>query len=356
MALRALVFSDPHHHNWQQHSTVDDRGLNSRLLDSLNAVDQVRRHAVANSIPLVICLGDVFHSRGLVSVSVFNQVYQAYKSLSEVADLMILVGNHDYAALNGNVHSTQTFSSFATVIDEPGSHRVGGVDFCAVPYRENPHIVVKSIQQMAERSNPKVLLLHQGISGGMTSAYPVVLDRGIQRDDLRWWDFKFVFLGHYHVRQWLGRNSLYAGSLYPQSFGDVGLPKGFLDVDFGSDTVDFIETRGVPQFVRVEWEDVKAGVHEVWAAMSGNIVHVTVRDRTPVDEVKDTVRKSDPRSFIVEIQRQKEESKRRTDLDVSMSLNEMVDRYVQSGLADTEDYEIDRLVSVGKDIVGRSAQ
>ena len=351
--MRALIFADSHLHNYQQHSVVLPNGNNSRLQDGLDAIQQIETYAKAYSIELIIFVGDVFQSRGLVSVSVFNQTFEAFERLSKVAELLMVVGNHDLASMFGNVHSIKTFSRFAEVIDEPRAVKKLGIDFCGIPFSNRAEDVREIIKQMAERPNPKVLLLHQGIDGAFALG-DITLYESLKKDDLMWRNFEYVFSGHYHMRQWLGFNSMYIGCTYPLTFADVGNKKGFLDVNFRNKTVKFVEVNA-PKFVHVEWKDFKEGKSNVWDAIEGNIVKVFVRDGTNIEEVKQTFAAVKPRSIVVEVEKPISFQKR-TELSISMGTDELIEKYVRSDVVNVEGFDVEELIKVGREIVRTSEQ
>jgi DNA repair exonuclease SbcCD nuclease subunit len=346
--LRAIVFADAHTHNYQSHSVTLPSGNNSRLEDGLNAIAQVESYAKSHGIELILFLGDVFQARGLVSVSVFNQTFEAYERLSKVAELVMVVGNHDLASMYGNIHSIQTFSRFAEVIDTPRTVRKLGIDFCGIPFSSNAEEVKAHIKEFASGPNPKVLLLHQGIDGAFALG-DITLYESLKKEDLLWRNFEYVFSGHYHMRQWLGLNIMYPGCLYPLTFADVNDPKGFLDVNFRNHTVKFVEVKA-PKFVSVEWKDFKDGKPEIWEAIEGNIVKVYVRDGTNIDEVKQTVLAVKPSSLVVEVEKPVSFQKR-TELSIAMGTDELIEQYVKSDVVPTEGYNKEELIKVGREIV-----
>jgi DNA repair exonuclease SbcCD nuclease subunit len=351
--LRAIVFADAHLHNYQSHSVVLANGNNSRLEDGLNAIKQIETYAKAYNIELIIFLGDVFQQRGLVSINVFNQTYDAFERLSQIAELIMVVGNHDLASMYGNVHSVKTFSRFAEVIDTPRSFKTQGIDFCGIPFSSNAETVKNAIKEMSERSNPKVLLLHQGIDGAFALG-DVALYESLKKEDLMWRNFAYVFAGHYHMRQWLGLNSMYVGCLYPLTFADAGDPKGFLDVNFRTNTVKFIEIQA-PKFVNMEWTDFKAGKPDIWQNIEGNIVKVFVRDQTNIEEVKQSILAIHPTSLVVEVDKPISYQKR-AELSISDGTDVLIEKYVKSDVVNIEGYNLEELVKVGREIVRVTGQ
>ena len=346
--MRAIIFADPHLHNYQSHSTILPDGRNSRLVDGLNAIDQVKDYARGHGIELVIMLGDLFQTRGLVNVGVFNQAHESMRQMSEHSEEILVVGNHDLASMYGNVHSIKTFNRFAEVVDEPRVIRKLGIDFCCIPFSSRAEEVRETIKEMSQRPNPKVLLLHQGIDGAYALG-DIVLQESLTKEDLCWRDFDFVFAGHYHMRQWLGYNSMYPGCLYPLTFADANQPRGFLDVNFRNRTVKFVEVKA-PKFITIEWADFKEGNPNVWDRVEGNIVKVFVRDGTNIEDVKQTINAIKPQSLVVEVDKPISFQKR-TELSISMGTDELVEKYVRSDVIDTEMFDEEELIRIGREIV-----
>ncbi|GAI86653.1 unnamed protein product [marine sediment metagenome] len=137
MTKKFVVWSDLHSHNYARYSTPIN-GVNSRLVDGLNVIHEVKDFCVENTVKNAFFLGDLFHARFKIDVEVFNAVYSALaKFQDEGIMLWLLAGNHDFAILRRKISSIGTFEDIAEVILKPRHEIIDGVHFCFLPYCEN---------------------------------------------------------------------------------------------------------------------------------------------------------------------------------------------------------------------------
>ena len=118
---KILLWSDLHAHEFRPYSTILPNGMNSRLADAIECVNQIHGYSIKHDVDLVLFGGDMFHIRKNIAVQAFNEVFEAMSqfSLSKVPVLM-LHGNHDQADKEGSVHSIHSFRTFLQIADKPG--------------------------------------------------------------------------------------------------------------------------------------------------------------------------------------------------------------------------------------------
>ena len=52
--MKICIFSDLHIHPWQEFATVDERGINARLLDTLAVIAKVRKISEKRLIEMMV--------------------------------------------------------------------------------------------------------------------------------------------------------------------------------------------------------------------------------------------------------------------------------------------------------------
>jgi len=247
--MRFLAFSDVHAHPFPYGSTLVEvpgmEGLyNSRLADTIKALQSVATHAVENNIKLVLFGGDLFHTRTSIKTEAFSLVVQTLKKHFFDNDITVVMipGNHDYADRSGNVHSLQSINLMpgSVVMDEvdlyiPNSCENVGI--ISVPYTDNLELAKENLKEAAKRADMigsahKILLAHLGIQGGKVGTdFVLRSDRDIKTSDIPTESFDMCLFGHYHQHQQIGKNSWFIGALTEQNWSDVGGARGFLDID-----------------------------------------------------------------------------------------------------------------------------
>jgi DNA repair exonuclease SbcCD nuclease subunit len=219
---KILLFSDLHLHNWPQFSHTDpETGLNSRLVDQLTVLAQIRDVCEKEDIDALIFLGDLFHSRTKIDVDVLWAAHESCYQLSKaVPEFYILVGNHDQSTRDGSIHSLDGFRYFANVIDEPkkltvADHWAGYFH----PFTTDFDAFRKFCASIPP-GEKNLFFGHQGISEADVSVKDLPSDR-----------CRYVFMGHYHKHQWVRDNVAYIGSPLQLDFGERTEQKGFLILD-----------------------------------------------------------------------------------------------------------------------------
>ena len=127
--------------------------LNSRLLNILNAICDVRDYCYKNDIHLVLNGGDTFHRRNIIDVTTFNCVYKVLNTFGDYdIDQIIIAGNHDEAS-NALITDTSvdTFLSndiYVSSVPEVMLKPSDGVAICCVPWYKDRKYVNKFIDDL----------------------------------------------------------------------------------------------------------------------------------------------------------------------------------------------------------------
>ncbi len=236
--MKILFFSDLHLANHGQFSTRLANGLNSRLVDGLNVVDQAAKICKERDVAVCVFLGDMYHHRARIETDVLVLGYLAMQRLAQaVKRLVVVVGNHDQNARLGDLHSLEALKQFALVRDAPGSVVWGSLNAFAIPYMADSDQMRKAL---AEVPKCDLLLLHQPVAealpGPTNSQGKVTISLG----DIPFDQVRYVVSGDIHKRQWLANGQfLYVGSPMQHNFGERDDAKSF--TLFDTDTWAFEE-------------------------------------------------------------------------------------------------------------------
>lgn len=258
---KLLLFSDVHLHNFPAFSATDpDTGLNTRLLDQLRVLAQIRDYCRKDDIEAVIFCGDLFHSRTKIDVDVLWAANWAMREIAEVTELYLLVGNHDQSAKDGSIHSLDGLvNMLGMVVSKPCKFSVanGNVSVVAHPFTADTEAFIEYCKTVPKCD---LFIAHQGVSEAKVGAYELPLLADIPLSALPHDRASFVLLGHYHKHQWLNANTAYVGSPLQLDFGERVETKGFLVVDTDAKTTKFVESNAPKFFLYETPDDFKAAL------------------------------------------------------------------------------------------------
>lgn len=248
------IISDVHLHNWSAYSHPNKRGINNRLQQILDGIEQTATELLkAGGVDLIIT-GDLFHSRGNIKPSVFNPAFELFQDLSARGiRVHALPGNHDLEGkhserLSNSVLALSAIPEFyvynePTIVDE---------EFLFIPWYDN-HKEVLNLATKGTKLFPNLtLFIHVGLSGVLKGNVGHTLDPA----ELEKLGVKYVFSGHFHNHVGFNSRVYSVGALTHQTWGDVDSLAGFLIVT--KDKVKHIET-AAPKFV--DWNKSHAGRH-----------------------------------------------------------------------------------------------
>ena len=94
--MSLLIFSDLHLDNYRRFSTTGAGGLNSRLIQQTNVIQQVIKTAEEIKPEAIVFLGDLFNGQGAtINKLLYLTGHKLVTQLQRVAPLYLIVGNHD---------------------------------------------------------------------------------------------------------------------------------------------------------------------------------------------------------------------------------------------------------------------
>ena len=237
-----------------------------RLNDCLEALRWVFQTAIANDVPNVAVLGDLFHHRYSIHVPTYQLVYEVLREYAGEKGLKVwlLVGNHDmWFHEKRNISSIIPLQSIpnVTVINEPCTVDVGDYPASFLPYTANP---AEDLKQIVPASGFKLLLGHVAVDGAILNAHAHTFsDVYVEQDgDMAkvtegvFMGWNKVFLGHYHTPQVLNPVVEYVGSPLELCFSDTGQQKHVVIYDMKDHTQRYVDNSFSPKHIVSKKEDL----------------------------------------------------------------------------------------------------
>jgi DNA repair exonuclease SbcCD nuclease subunit len=252
-----LVFSDLHAHPFpygavqKTFSGVNGRyaSYNSRLLDAMAAMDEVRQYGVKHNIKRVLFGGDLFHKPDNIPTQALEVItFEICRFMDEGFELFMIPGNHDTydkAGLITSLNYLETMSNNITVgLGHPTTFSFknnASLLIVGVPYIHDiskAREVLTAAAVTAERfkaQQPKakvVLLAHAGMQGAKVgSDFVLVSPNDPSVQDIKHEAFDLCLFGHYHKHQKLFDNGWFIGATLQHNWSDAKDWRGFLHVD-----------------------------------------------------------------------------------------------------------------------------
>jgi DNA repair exonuclease SbcCD nuclease subunit len=283
-------------------------------------------------------------------------VYEQFVDFSKSGiPVVLLVGNHDWLDRTETGHILDPFKEIegVTVVDEVWSDHIDNIGLSFVPHsRSGFRDGISNLVSKRSLYNLKYnyLFTHQGVSGAKTGPRDVSLKDEFSVSDFRSDFFSLIFNGHFHKVQLMSNNFIIAGSPIQRDFGEREDEKGFWFLDTEVDPLipSFIKTHA-PRFFKIEHKKGQAiklpgEFSEIdWLWLVSNDVSII---NSPVfGPISDRVRFD-----IVE----SKEVKLRSDIKISMSIEDQIRKYVE--LTSTEGLDKELLVEMGVDKWVRSKE
>lgn len=215
--------ADLHCNNWTAFATIDAKGRNSRLMETLAELDRCADEVLKAGGEDLIIAGDLFHVRGVVTPSVFNLVRDCLARIRQRGVLISgIPGNHDLAGKDSDA-----LCSAVQMLNQSGAvnfvHKVRFEDgLVLVPWQRDLPTLRAELDQIDFRDELD-LIIHRGIDGTL-SHMPTT---GFTAEFLADYGFRRVWAGDYHHMKEFGRGVFSIGALTHQTWSDVGTKAGF---------------------------------------------------------------------------------------------------------------------------------
>ncbi|MFP4345896.1 MAG: exonuclease SbcCD subunit D [Anaerolineales bacterium] len=268
--IRILHFADLHI-GMENYGRLDpETGLNQRVVDFLDRLDEVVAYAQEHEADLVLFAGDAFRTRD-PNPTHQREFARRLRTLSEAEiPTVLLVGNHDIPVMEQRASSVDIFDALAVpkvyVGRAPDLLRIetrrGPLQVGVLPYPVRQRLLTReqyrrmSQEELDRAVTGAVVDLIRSLAARLDPELPAVLAAHLSVDMAHWgsernimvgrdvavplsalvdggWDY--VALGHIHQHQNLNAEGhppvVYPGSLERVDFGEEGQPKGFCWVE-----------------------------------------------------------------------------------------------------------------------------
>jgi exonuclease SbcD len=270
--LKILHFADLHL-GVETYGRLDPAtGLSSRLLDFLNALDQVVDYALENRVDLVLFCGDAYRSREPTQTQQREFAKRINRLSTSGIPIFLLVGNHDLPNAIGRATTTEIFDTLAVknvyVSNRPDVYRIptnsGAIQIASLPWLRRSALLTRegaknlTFDQINQRlqqaltnviaasvskldpSLPAILAAHVWVSGaqvGSEKSMTIGQEHALLLSNVAHPAFDYIALGHIHKHQVLSSNPpvVYSGSLERLDFGEEKDDKGFYLIEIEPD-------------------------------------------------------------------------------------------------------------------------
>lgn len=307
----------------------------SLLEDQEEALSSILSIAKTNNIDAMILAGDIF-DKGVPSVNALN-LFQTFLDNCKQSNIpvYIIAGNHDDASrisyctqffTNSPIKFAKPFSSTPQYDDLKVENEIVRIHFLpyitpAIVRQEYPEhseeissysdaVKFALSQQPLLQNAPNILIAHQFVIDGQQlpeqSDSENITVGGVDSVDYSLFeDFSYVALGHLHIRQIIGRDTVcYSGSILPYSDSEIKkkdqvLSSAATDVTayYAQKTVELvditngnIQTQSIPIYTSKTFRKVictKSSLDEIVSEnnIRNDYVYVTLTDKSFVNAI-----------------------------------------------------------------------
>ena len=137
--MRFIVYSDLHLHCWSYGSKLIE-GRNSRLLQQIDVLNQMKKYAVQHGIRDIFCCGDVTHTQGRTDAEVLMAGHEVFSGISaDGIKQWWIPGNHDYKDRAGTIHSLSWLKELGALVEKQEFflNYTNGTSLAFLPYTES---------------------------------------------------------------------------------------------------------------------------------------------------------------------------------------------------------------------------
>jgi DNA repair exonuclease SbcCD nuclease subunit len=350
--MKILLTADLHLH---PHKNSYDR-----LHDGLKVLEWVNETAIERGCHYVFFCGDLFQDRQRIQVYTYQKVFEVFQKYADKVCWKLLLGNHDlWFAEKWDISSVFPLNAIKNVhvVSKPCSMVFDGVHFDWLPFVKNP---VKAINEFfpEQKREGRVLLAHIAVDGAKQGNFCHTSDVSVEFEgDMvkvapeAFAGWQHVFMGHYHLAQFLDERMQYVGSPYQINFSEANHTPHLVILDTEYMTIEYIENTFSPRHLIVKEEDLED------TDMVNNFVQV-VGDLTKFDafEVQRNLAEEKVRSLEFRAARLKDTVAQADDIREKFNLAEgrTLERYIDA--VGTNGLERDLLIQAALEVVDESCQ
>lgn len=207
-------------------------GIGNRQRDILWALDTVKQHCLEARVNNIIILGDLFHDRQSLDIDILCAAHDFFRDARDRGQTWVAFpGNHDmFLKHSWDINSIKPLGEVLTIIDTVKIIKLADTRFWILPFIYSESSYIKILRCIEEQHQPgDILLTHIGVCTAKLNVCFLLqhwnlVDFGDSR-------FRRVYSGHFHLRQEVGDNLWYVGSILPFKFDEGDSPHGFYIYD-----------------------------------------------------------------------------------------------------------------------------
>lgn len=342
--MKIVAYSDPHQHDYKNHSWTTGSGLNSRVEDVAKTVSEVYEYADLIGAP-VIFGGDMFQIKGSIPVAGFNEIYKIVSKRFKLTQPDIMIpGNHDMASADGSRHALEVFHDGTNlVIDQPSVLSPWpNIVVAALPFpMKNGKFNIRKFVEgyntcLSEVKDPKYdgffrILVSHCFTNELMAKYLGIAGDISGKDLLE--DYNFVLLGHHHIHDVIdnecGHKCVSIGAPLQHTFNDVAEKRGFIVINTETMSVEH-----KPLQSRKFW--AFSGESEISPEKAkGGFIRCRVSSKAEGDRARKKLEDAGAVSVVIELI-PKTPVKKRLDLTTGAKDEEIIKKFIDSEYCETE--------------------
>jgi len=216
-------------------------GISNRQKDILWALNTIKKYCTKVNIQNIIILGDLFHNRQSLDIDVLCAAYNFFKDTKEHGQTWVAFpGNHDmFLKHSWDINSLKPLSEVLTIIDSVKILKINNCRFWILPFIYSESSYLKILQKIEQQyKTGDVLLTHIGVCAAKLNICFLLQQWNLI--DLSLSKFHRIYAGHFHLKQQVGNNLWYPGSIIPFKFDEGDSPHGFYIYNTETNDHEFI--------------------------------------------------------------------------------------------------------------------
>lgn len=233
MSKPYALISDTHFHCWDQFSTINSDGINSRLQVILDEIKRAAEVLKEHGGDTLIHAGDWFHVRGRLEPAVLNPVLGLFEEIyRDGISVVGICGNHDLASKDSKwlTNAAHALTGVGVEMCNETNRLRDDHDFkiTLIPWHHSTDSlkdeIIRLAHELGEDAAKHDLIIHAPVDG-VIDGLP---DHGLTDEWLAKAGFKRVFSGHYHNFKDFGNGVYSIGATTHQTWSDIDSKAGFL--------------------------------------------------------------------------------------------------------------------------------
>lgn len=331
--MHIVVMSDIHINKYEPFASIDPlTGLNTRLLDGIGALRQVKDYCLAHKIKHILNGGDLFEKGATIASDVLELVVKELRDL-QLNDIQFIsiAGQHDFLTRDGLYNAPKALSALMDFMNEPGEYidlgKEARIIGCSYRYGlQEQQTALEDCKKQIKKGGKNILLGHFLLREILKqNAAPFDDSDYVGLEDLP--KAQLVLLGDYHFHVPLKKHNIISiGALMQHKFGITpNRPQGgFLDYDLDNMTFKRIEV-DAPMFVSIlPGEKITKELYD-----PKNFYEVTVEDQQEEDRIRAYLGDGWNVRFKKAEEQVETDQENRMDVTIEMEPSDVVKQYAE---------------------------